>query len=281
MLKKRLITALWGIPLVIVVIWFGQPWIFTAFVAIWGLLACIEFFRLVSKFKVSPIYLFGIVWTLLFIVVRNPLLPDIIDPYFNFNLVVPMLFTLGIIISLITLLARKDKFNAFPGWAWTLAGVLYAGWLLGYLVSLRGIEDGRNWVFFALFCTFGSDTAAFFIGKAFGRHKLAPSISPGKTVEGALGGLLGAVGVSLLFLLSSPLSLSSRLEWWQAVTLGILVSVFGQLGDLVESLLKRNAGAKDSGNLLPGHGGVLDRVDSIIFAVVVVYYWIICTNTHL
>jgi phosphatidate cytidylyltransferase len=279
MLKKRLITALWGVPLVVAMIWFGKPWLFTAFVGVWGLLAVIEFFRLVSKFKVSPLYFFGIIWTLLFIIIRNPLLPDIIEPYFSFNLVVPTLFTTGIIISLTTLLARKDKFNAFPAWAWTFAGILYAGWMFGYLVSLRGIEDGRNWVFLALFCTFGSDTAAFFIGKAFGKHKLAPSISPGKTWEGAVGGLIGAVIVSLFFLLPTPLSLATKLEWWQALILGILVSAFGQLGDLVESLLKRNAGAKDSGNLLPGHGGVLDRMDSIIFTVVVVYYWIICTNT--
>lgn len=278
MLKKRLITALWGIPLVGVVIWFGEPWLFMSFVAIWGLLAAIEFFQLVSKFKVSPLYLFGILWTLFFIVIRNPNLPDIIDPYFDFNLAVPLLFTAGIIISLMALLARKEKFNAFPAWSWTFAGILYVGWLLGYLVSLRGMEDGRSWVFFALFCTFGSDTAAFFIGKAIGKHKLAPSISPGKTWEGAFGGLLGSVGVSLIFLLSTPLSLASKLEWWQAVILGLLVSIFGQIGDLVESLLKRNAGVKDSGSLLPGHGGVLDRIDSIIFAVVIVYYWIICTN---
>jgi phosphatidate cytidylyltransferase len=192
--------------------------------------------------------------------------------------VTPALFSAGIIISLTALLARKEKFNAFPAWAWTFAGILYVGWLLGYIVALRGIEDGRNWVFYALFCTFGSDTAAFFIGRAIGRHKLAPSISPGKTWEGAIGGLLGAVGVSFLFLLPTPVTLTSQLNWWQAIILGLLVSIFGQVGDLVESLLKRNTGAKDSGTLIPGHGGILDRMDSIVFAVVVVYYWIICTN---
>jgi phosphatidate cytidylyltransferase len=278
MLKKRFITALWGIPLLVAIIWFGEPWLFTTFVAIWGLLAVIEFFRLVSRLKISPIYIFGILWTLFFIVMRNPLLPNLIEPYFDFSLVAPVLFNAGIIISLSVLLARKEKFNAFPAWAWTFAGILYVGWLLGYIVALRGIEDGRNWVFYALFCTFGSDTAAFFIGRAIGRHKLAPSISPGKTWEGAIGGLLGAVGVSFLFLLPTPVTLTSQLNWWQAIILGLLVSIFGQVGDLVESLLKRNTGAKDSGTLIPGHGGILDRMDSIVFAVVVVYYWIICTN---
>ena len=276
MLKKRLLTVLWGIPLVILVIWFGEPWLFTAFIAIWGLLAVIEFFRLVTALKVTPLYGFGVVWTLLFIIVRNPRLIPYIEPHFDFNLVIPLLFTAGAVISLFALLIRKQKFNAFPAWAWTFAGVIYVGWLLGYAVALHGIADGRSWVFLALFCTFGSDTAAYFIGRAMGKHKLAPSISPGKTWEGTIGGLVGAVGVGLLFLLPTPVSLASYLTWWQAVILGLLISIFGQAGDLVESLFKRNVGAKDSGTLLAGHGGVLDRTDSVVFAVVVVYYWVLC-----
>ena len=127
----------------------------------------------------------------------------------------------------------------------------------------------------ALFTTFGSDTAAFFIGKAWGKHRLAPNISPGKTWEGVIAGLLGAIIVSLLFTIPTPLHLNLR--YWQAIILGLLVSIFGQAGDLVESLLKRNMGVKDSGKLLPGHGGFLDRMDSIVFASVVVYYFVIFT----
>jgi phosphatidate cytidylyltransferase len=154
-----------------------------------------------------------------------------------------------------------------------MAGILYVGWLLGYLVALRGFEDGRNWIFLALFATFGSDTAAFFIGRALGRHPLAPRISPAKTWEGAVAGVAGAILVSLFFILPTPLTLSHHLNWAQAIVLGLLVSVFGQLGDLIESLLKRTVGVKDSGKLIPGHGGVLDRMDSIVFAGVVVYYF--------
>jgi phosphatidate cytidylyltransferase len=276
MLKKRIITSILGIPLLAAIIWFGEP-VFIVFIAVWGLLAIIEFYRLVSGIKVTPQIVIGIVLTLLFIGVRYPGLPDLINPYFDFNLILPSIFTAGAIISLISLLSRKQKLGAFPGWAWTMGGVLYIGWLLGYIVALRGLPDGRNWVFLALFCTFGSDTASFFVGRAIGKEKLAPSISPGKTWAGAIGGLGGAVLVSLLFLLNHPLSLASQLNWWQAVILGLLVSIFGQLGDLVESLLKRNTGVKDSGNLIPGHGGVLDRMDSVVFAVVIVYYWVICT----
>jgi phosphatidate cytidylyltransferase len=157
-----------------------------------------------------------------------------------------------------------------------MAGILYVGWLLSYLVALRGLDNGRNWVFFALFTTFASDTAAFFVGRALGKRRLAPQISPGKTWEGAIGGVFGAIIVSLFFILPTPLTL--HLNWGQAILLGLLVSIFGQLGDLVESLFKRNMGAKDSGRLLPGHGGMLDRMDSIIFAGIVVYYYVIWTT---
>lgn len=154
-----------------------------------------------------------------------------------------------------------------------MGGILYVGWLLGILVALR-LEAGRDWLFLVLFTTFGSDTAAYFIGRAIGKHKLAPKISPGKTWEGAIAGVIGAVIISLLFTLPTPLQLP--LEYWQAILLGVLISVFGQIGDLAESALKRYSGVKESGGLMPGHGGLLDRMDSVVLAGVVVYlYYII------
>jgi len=280
MLKKRVITALWGIPLLIAVIWFGEPW-FTILVAIWGLLAAFEFYRMVAASKVSPLTYFGLIWTLLFILSRNSNLLSILKPHFDLTLLTPLLLTSAVILSLIWLLLRRQKEGAFIGWAWTIGGILYIGWLLSHFVALRGMDDaqtvlldeGRNWVFLALFTTFASDTAAFFVGRALGKHHLAPRISPGKTWEGAIAGVFGAIIVSLLFTLSTPLQLP--LAYWQAILLGLLVSVFGQLGDLVESLLKRNMGVKESGKLIPGHGGVLDRIDSVVFAGIVVYYYVI------
>jgi phosphatidate cytidylyltransferase len=278
MLKKRLITSLWGIPLIIAVIWFGylgNNWLFTSFLAVWGLLAVLEFYRLLRPLKVSPIYPVGILWTLAFIVLQHPEVSELTVTANGANLsLASLLITAGFFISLILLLARKEKFNAFPALAWTWAGLLYIGWLLGYGVPLYGSVDGRNWMFYALFCTFGSDTAAYFIGRYLGKHKSTPSVSPNKTWEGCFGGVLGGVIVSLLFLLPHTVSLASHMNIWQAVVLGLLVSVFGQLGDLVESLFKRNVGAKDSGTALPGHGGFLDRMDSILFAIVVVYFWV-------
>ena len=151
------------------------------------------------------------------------------------------------------------------------------GWFLSHLVALRGFEDGRNWVFFVVFTTFASDTTAFFVGRAMGRHHLAPRISPGKTWEGAIGGVCAAVIVSLVFILPTPFSL--QIGFGQAMPLAMLVSVFSQLGDLLESSLKRTAGAKDSGTLIPGHGGILDRLDSVIFAGLVVYYYVLFNIT--
>jgi len=264
MLKQRVITGLWGIPLLILAVWFAQPlpW-FTILVAIWGLLAVYEFYKIVAGAKVPPLIYFGLIWTLLFI----------ISPHCPYAPTLPLLLTSAVVLSLIWLLLRPRKEGAFLGWAWTMAGMVYIGWLLSHLVALRGLDDGRNWVFLALLATFGSDTAAYFTGRALGKHKLAPSISPGKTWEGTIAGILGAIIISLLFTIPSPLSLP--LGYGQAILLGLLVSVFGQLGDLVESLLKRNMGVKDSGRLLPGHGGALDRIDSVVFASVVVYYYVI------
>jgi len=271
MLKKRVITALWSIPLLITAVWFDKPlpW-FTLLVAIWGLLAVFEFYQIVAGAKVPPLTYFGLVWTLLFI----------LSPHFNYDFLTPLLLTSAVMLSLIWLLLRPQKEGAFIGWAWTIAGILYVGWLLSYFVALRGLDDGRNWVFLALFITLGSDTTAFFVGRALGRHHLAPRISPGKTWEGAIAGVLGAIIVSLLFTLPMLFSLPNPLylqnfRYWQAILLGLLVSIFGQLGDLTESLLKRNMGVKDSGKLLTGHGGFLDRIDSVIFAGVVVYYYVI------
>lgn len=264
MLKQRVITGLWGIPLLTAAVWFERPLpFFTLLVAIWGLLAVFEFYRLSSSLKLEPLIPFGLVWTLLFI----------LSPHFSYPFLTPALLTSAIVLSLVWLLARPRQEKALLSWAWTMAGILYVGWLFSHFVALRGLDDGRNWVFLALFVTFGSDIAAFFVGRALGRHHLAPNISPGKTWEGAAAGVLGAIIVSLLFTLKTPLGLP--ISCGQAVFLGFLISILGQLGDLAESLLKRNTGVKDSGKLLPGHGGALDRMDSIVFAGVVLYYYVI------
>jgi phosphatidate cytidylyltransferase len=263
MLRKRVVTALGGIPLVILAVWFDKPlpWL-TVLAALWGLLAVYEFYRMTGVSKVRPLAIFGMVWTLLFI----------LQPHLDYAQKVPLLLTSGVTLSLIMLVFLPTKEGVFHRWAWMMAGSLYTGWLLGLLVALR-LDAGKSWLYLALFTTFASDSAAYFIGRAIGRHKLAPVISPGKTREGAVAGVCGAVIICLLFTLDTPLQLP--ISYGQAIILGALISVFGQTGDLAESLLKRNTGVKDSGNLMPGHGGLLDRMDSIVFAGVVVYLYYI------
>ncbi|UCC90774.1 MAG: phosphatidate cytidylyltransferase [Dehalococcoidia bacterium] len=273
MLKKRIITALWFAPLLVIVVWFGGQPGFTALMVTFGVLAALEFYRMVYTSEAPPFTYFGLIWTAFFILSRNSELLSTLEPHFNLGLLTPLLLTSAVVLPLIGLLSRRQREGAFITWAWTIAGILYVGWLLSYLVALRGLDAGRNWVFFALFITWASDTTAFFIGRRFGRHKLASSISPGKTWEGTTGGIVGAIIMSILFFTPTPFHLP--LVYWQAIGLSILVSIFGQIGDLVESLLKRNMGVKDSGKLMPGHGGILDRMDSIIFAGIVVYYYVI------
>ena len=271
MLKNRIVTTIWAIPLLSIIIWFGEPY-FTICIAVVGMLAAIEFYRLTKGIKAQALAVFGIIWTILLILIRNPSIYSRLASYVDAEFLIPAIITLGMAVSLVLLLGRKQKQGAFTDWSWTFAEILYVGWLLGYLVALRGLDNGRSWAFLAIFVTFGSDSAAYFIGGAFGKHKLAPTVSPHKSWEGAFGGLAGAAAVSLLFLVIKPVQLTSYLNWWQLVIIALAVSVIGQMGDLVESLFKRNTGAKDSGNIFPGHGGMLDRIDSIVFAVVVVYF---------
>jgi phosphatidate cytidylyltransferase len=150
-----------------------------------------------------------------------------------------------------------------------LLGVLYVGFFTPHFVLLRAVESGWRWVLFTVFSAMGSDTGGYLAGRAFGRHKLAPAVSPSKTIEGSVGGLVGAVFIaSLCRVVFFP-----QLGEGEAMALGGAISVLAQFGDLCESALKRAFGAKDSGWIIPGHGGILDRLDSLLFPVVFAYYY--------
>jgi len=266
MLKYRVVTGAVGVPLVILAIWFGDPWPwFTLLIAAAALAGTYEFYKMANFDSREPLLYLGLLCSLALV----------LSPHYRNPDVLPIVITATILISLIWLLCRPSKEGAFRNWAWTIVGALYVGWMLSHWLSLRGLEDGRNWVYLAILTTFANDTGAFFIGRARGKRKLAPAISEGKTWEGAIGGLicaiLGAMVIATVLNLISPFTF----RYWQIILLGFLVGLFAQLGDLVESLLKRNMGVKESGNLLPGHGGILDRFDSLIFVGAVVYYYVI------
>jgi phosphatidate cytidylyltransferase len=152
---------------------------------------------------------------------------------------------------------------------WSIAGPLYLGALFGVIALLFSHPHGGEWVLLAMLYAFWSDTFGYFVGRRFGKHPLYPAVSPKKTVEGSIGGLGGALLGGLIahfwFLPSLPLL--------DAFVLSIVAAAAGQAGDLCESLIKRSTGVKDSGTLLPGHGGILDRVDALLFAAAIVYLY--------
>ncbi len=179
-------------------------------------------------------------------------------------------FTLILILSLAWQLTRTaEAEKPFADWALSLAGALYVGWLSSHFLLLRGLPGGLGWVLLALFGTWLCDSFAYISGRAWGKHPFFPRISPKKTWEGTFGGWVGGTGTSLV--VGGVLGLSLL----QSLTLGLLISLAATFGDLAESMLKRQVGVKDSGGLMPGHGGILDRMDSLLFVVPVVYYSVV------
>jgi phosphatidate cytidylyltransferase len=184
------------------------------------------------------------------------------------------IISLPLVITLLLLLTPWGNHCTFTEWAWTVGGALYVGWLFGHWGLLYALDDGPVLVLFGMLTTFAYDTGAYFSGRTFGRHKMAPKISAGKTWEGAVGGLLIAVGVAVA-LRAAAVAISGGFVFGIGATVlvGVLVSLAAQLGDLVESALKRSAGVKDAGSLLPGHGGMLDRFDSLLFTGTMLYFY--------
>ena len=169
----------------------------------------------------------------------------------------------------LALLRRGDLSDAVGRLGLLLLGVLYVGFFVPHVALLRQQPDGWRWVLFTVYSAMGSDSGAYFAGRAYGRRKLMPAVSPSKTVEGAIGGLVGAAVIGaicwLVFFRQLPLG----------ETLGVAVAIglLAELGDLCESAIKRAFGAKDSGWIIPGHGGILDRLDSLLFPFVFSYYY--------
>jgi phosphatidate cytidylyltransferase len=243
------------------VLFLGPP------VAGWGLVAAAivvglyEYYGLVRARQLQPMVLPGVLLAAaLFVDVGNPGWLDL------------GWIPLAALLLLSAPLARRDSIEAVPSAAATAFGSIYLGALGGCLAALLVIDPASEgpWRFVMLLATImASDTLAFFVGHAVGRRRLAPTISPGKTVEGAFGGLVGGIVGSL----AVSAFRFPDVAWPHAVVLGLAVAVAGMAGDLFESVLKRWAGVKDSGHLFPGHGGMLDRLDSLLFGAPVLYYY--------
>lgn len=255
-LTQRVLTALIGAPLVVGVTYLGG-WFFGGFLLLVGLLAQWELYALTEAAGARPLKYVGLVVGGLLIV--RSLVP----------LAIP-LAVLGLLGVLVAELYRRLD-DPIPNLTATVFGVFYPALLVGYFVDLRvlgatgvlGEEGAFLLTVVVVVAIWASDTFAYFAGRAFGKHALFPRISPKKTVEGSVGGVLGA----LLIVIAFKLLFGDSLLWADVVVIGLICGALGQLGDLVESLLKRSVGVKDSGRYLPGHGGMLDRIDAMLFAI--------------
>jgi len=206
--------------------------------------------------------------------------------YFNRFDLIPFALTLSGLMALMWVLFRGRQ-PYIANVATTLFGFVYCGWFPLHMLFLRNIGDepfrgiiphaqGAGYCLLILFAVLVTDTFCYFAGKRFGKHKLSPVISPNKTIEGSLGGTL------MCMLFSLGIGFGIGLPWYHTIVLGLLIAVFAQIGDLCESMIKRDAGVKDSSNVLPGHGGFLDRTDSYIMTIPVVYYYLqYCVNSNI
>ena len=260
----------------------GLP--FALFIATLSVIAAKEFYNAVKRQGGEPTEALGLIACIGFHLAAWTYFGQRVSSY---------LPALLLVLVLTTLLGELGKRRPKPivTIGTTFTGAVYAGWLLSYLTLLHGLQPGMSrpnganmpllippfhnttpgeWlVIFVSACTFMSDTGALFVGKALGRHKLAPNISPGKTWEGSIGGVLTSL------LTGAALGLWLHLPLVHALGLAAMCAVSGQIGDLCESALKRDLGVKDFGTVLPGHGGILDRIDSLLFSAPLAYYYVL------
>ena len=265
--RRRVYSALVFFPCFYVLVRWLPPAAFMVFVAVGVALAQYEFYRLRFSPRWSPPIAVGLGLGLL--VIASFAAPGLLSDRALVAVIVGA-------VLIIQFSAGQDLKSGLQDAAVVGFGVFYIAWLLGHLIPIRQLDQGPLLIFFLFLVTWGNDTAAYYAGTFWGRHPMAPVTSPRKTWEGAAGGVLGSLGVALACRAWFLPSLSAA----NAVTIGIVLSIAGPLGDLCESLLKRSAGVKDSGALIPGHGGILDRIDSLIFTTPAFYYCLLAVRAE-
>jgi len=293
MLKKRVLTAVAFLPVFFFVTFYKSNLFFFLTITAVVVIGLYEFFCMVEKKKILPLKVLGYVLGVLLVggiyysVSRED--SSILSQEMWRLVEVAAIVTLLVVGSFIVEMLQKENLT-ITGVGTTIFGVMYVSWLMGHLILLVSVPYGKVYTFVLFFSTWVGDGAAYIVGRKIGKRKLIPRISPNKTVEGAVAGLattLLAVVALKAVEFREPLSYYIRINGSQldfkeilpgfsyldAIILGFLISVFGQVGDLAESLIKRDAGVKDSGSMFPGHGGVLDVIDSLIFTGPVMYYY--------
>ncbi|HXF93166.1 MAG TPA: phosphatidate cytidylyltransferase [Nitrospiraceae bacterium] len=259
---RRIYPALIFAPLFYVLVRYLPPSAFFSLVLTASLLATGEFYRLHFRTEQGAVPIVaGVGATALLLTSMQ--WPDLLSEQ-----TVLLLTVVGSL--LLPLFSQRDLSRALMDSAVLAFGVLYVGFTIGHLLRTRALDGGEFLVFFVVLTTWAGDTGAYYVGTLFGRRKLTPTISPNKTVEG----LIGGVACSVLTAFGARAWFLPSLTTVDCVALGLLMAGVGLAGDLVESALKRSAGVKDSGGLLPGHGGMLDRLDSLLFTAPAFYYYV-------
>ena len=248
---KRVISGLVLIPVVLGIVQYGSPLLFLALVIASVLVGWMEYCKLIRHvgIQINPIVGGILCLLLVFCFYRN-----------DFYLVWLAVCLMSLFITWYASgSALEDALNQV---AYSFLGVVYVSGLMGYFILLHGMDYGNYILFYLFMVIWSGDIAAYYVGKNIGKTPLAPKISPGKTLEGSGAGLIGSIagGIAAKYLFFEALPLS------HCLIMALLCGTMGQIGDLAESLFKRRAGVKDSGSLIPGHGGVLDRLDSLMFA---------------
>ena len=274
---KRILTAILLIAVVFALIFFGQLWMLTLVAALVAELAAYEYLQLArTKDSSIPAWWMAIGTALLFLVT----LPNW-----------PVEAQLPVLSALTLLLLGYNGFSSrldrvLPDTAKGLFGLIYVAYPLTLLPLMWKREDGPALLLFLMVCVWTGDIAALYIGRNFGRNKLAPKLSPNKTWEGAIASIAGSVfAAGLVILLGDQLTARGNLllhisePVWQSLLLAAVLNIAAQLGDLLESAIKRGAGVKDSGTMLPGHGGILDRIDALLLAAPVLWYVLLLKDT--
>ncbi|MFT9597122.1 phosphatidate cytidylyltransferase [Mesobacillus sp.] len=251
-MKQRIITAVIAAAIFLPIVIFGG-WPFIAMVYLIASVALYE------ALKMKQLKLFSVPGILSLLLLWIFLIPEQYSDFLNeFDYTKLELFFLGVLLFLTYTVITKNRFT-FEDVAFSIMSTLYVG--LGFYFFIETREASLDYVFYSLFIIWATDSGAYFIGRAFGKHKLWPDISPNKTTEGFWGGVASALVIAAMFSVFGDMKVPAVI----LLLATAFLSVFGQVGDLVESALKRHYNVKDSGNILPGHGGMLDRFDSLLF----------------
>lgn len=257
---KRWITGAVAVPLLFAIIAYGPVWLFAALILFASLMGVHEYNQMAfgKGLAAEKTQTLVIAVVILLAAVSG-----------DFRLLLAVLSFAVMAVWMLALLRSRDREPETGSVAKMVLGLFYIPLLMSHFILVRKEPEGVLWIFFILVLAFSGDIAAYYVGRAVGKRKLLPRVSPGKTVEGTIALVAGSVAGCLLFRQGFFL----ELPLLHAVVLGLVGSVAGQLGDLCESALKRAAGVKDSGTLLPGHGGILDRLDCLMFITPFVYYY--------